>query len=160
MDIIAFFRNIDGLTYYLMLVINTILIFAIIGYLGEKNNEKYVKFETKPSPVNSNTSINSKPITISKSEPAKIPVVAPTLIDKQPVEKLTNSNPTQPSVSNLGVLDTVVNTTTNGNFVNNSNNNTNQIIPTNASVEEKKDDTKEAVPAVLVINSDNTNMPK
>ena len=42
--IIDFFIGIDGWLYYTILVINTILIFAIIGYLGEKNNEQLLVF--------------------------------------------------------------------------------------------------------------------
>lgn len=80
--IISFFRNIDGPLYYSILVVNTILIFAIIGYLGEKNNEQMMKFGMNTNmdmSKNGALNLNTKPVQPVK-EVASIPKVAATAV--------------------------------------------------------------------------------
>ena len=160
MDIISFFRGIDGLPYYLILVVNTILIFAIIGYLGEKNNEKYVKLGAKTDLPNYNGTVNLNLVTTPKQNSVSIPTVAPTMVNNQGLDNVVANNNGQPIVT--GVVDANVGTNIsnqNGMFVNNGaiNNNSTQPI---VRPEDNAIDPNEKAPAVLVINSDNTNMPK
>lgn len=125
MDIISFFRDIDGVLYYIILVVNAILIFAIIGYLGEKNNEKIVKMGMNTQAPNLNGAINLNVITQTSHSEASIPTLAPTMSNVP-----TDAN--------------------NSTFVNNS-------APNQEMVQQENNG---EVPAVLVINSENTNMPK
>ncbi len=166
MDIVDFFRSIDGIPYYLMLVVNAILIFAIIGYLGEKNNEKYVKLGMKTNLLNSNGTVNLNPITTPKHSSTSIPTVAPTMANNQGVDNVvTANNNVQSIVANVTDPNVGINMANqNSTFVNNGaiNNNNNNINSTQAIVrpEDNDIDPNEKAPAVLVINSNNTNMPK
>lgn len=143
MDIISFFRNIDGPIYFIMLGVNTILILAIIGYLGEKNNEKFVKMSMQtPTTSNLNGAINLNVVTKPNHSDATIPTVAPTManvpVDNNAAQQEINNNLPTNNVS--------------GTFINN-------VAP--VSVEQANENiVNEEVPAVLVINSENTNMPK
>lgn len=211
MDIIALIRDIDGIPYYIMLVVNAILIFAIIGYLGDKKNEKYAQFlKMTGTPTSASSRPNFAASTTDKHSDTSIPTVAPTMvtnplpntevvqnvIDQNPVQTTTptmsanalsgfeqsgivqgnspvntqsvvnNSVTTQGVNYNATVQPSVAvnqatvgnNTVVNTNYMNGANNNINQgpiIRP-----EDNEVDPNEKVPAVLVINSDNTNMPK
>lgn len=104
--LIDFFRGIDGPLYYSILVVNTILIFAIIGYLGEKSNEQLMK-------ANINTEVNmggantlnmnvTKPV--STTSVTSIPKVSATPVSRtMPVQ-------TQPSQQNMGQMNSNVST--------------------------------------------------
>ena len=162
MDIISFFRSIDGLLYYVLLVVNTVLIFAIIGYLGEKNNEKFIKMGLKTNIPNPSGGLNLTPVSMEKHSDASIPTVSPTMVNNQVLENVLNST-VQPDNfvnSNWGT-----NTgNQNGMFVNsvainNMDNNVN-MTPSVINQGNNEIDPNEKAPAVLVINSDNTNMPK
>ena len=150
MDIIDFFRSIDGILYYVILVTNTILIFAIIGYLGDKGNEKYLKMSNVSQVPVDNDLLNFNSTT--KHSNASIPTVAPTMINNTPMYNQNNNNQPQnvePSLSNANPL--INNTVDNIN----SNNNLPTVNPKDNEI-----DPNEKAPAVLVINSSNTNIPK
>jgi len=144
MDIIDFFRSIDGVTYYVILVVNTILIFAIIGYLGEKNNEKYVKIndnigeQLPQSNFNFNDSNNESHSTMN------IPTVSATMVNNS--NHMGNNNLSNQD-SNLNNFNSVSGVTAG-------------INSSNAIADMNEIDPNEKAPAVLIINSDNTNMPK
>ena len=166
MDIIDFFRSIDGVTYYVLLFVNAILIFAIIGYLGEKNNQKLIKMGLNtPAPNNSGAMDFSTTVT-QKHNDIAMPVVSAT----------TASNVVTPN-SNINTISTV----NNGAAYNNQGvtNQINNQIPNNSGVVipgannqqtmpmdvnqpqiTNEIDPNEKAPAVLVINSQNTSMPK
>lgn len=165
MDIVDFFRSIDGIPYYLILVVNAILIFAIIGYLGEKNNEKYVKLGMETNLPNSNGTVNLNLITTPKHSSTSIPTIAPTMANNQGLDNVVTNNNVQSIVPTVTDLNAGINMTNqNSTFVNNGafNNNNNNINSTQAIVRPADNyiDPNEKAPAVLVINSNNTNMPK
>lgn len=139
--IIDFFRGIDGWPYYTILVVNTILIFAIIGYLGDKNNEQLIKMgmDTK-TPELKNGAMNLTPVhSASVQKEATIPQVSPT--------QITNS---QVVTNNVAVPSENKNV-----------NNTIPIINQNASAQvnsiNNEIDPNEKAPSVLVINSSDIN---
>lgn len=109
--IISFFRNIDGPLYYSILVVNTILIFAIIGYLGEKNNEQMMKFGMNTNmdmSKNGTLNLNTKPVQPVK-EVASIPKVAATAVSNPLNQNIAVSNQTiqQPinnQIANQGAI--------------------------------------------------------
>lgn len=175
MDIIDFFRSIDGIPYYVMLIVNTILIFAIIGYLGEKSNDKYVNMELKNNVPDPGT-VNLNPLIGDNHSNVNIPTVAKTAVDNQ-VENVVSSSlqngiipnvnsqvtmasninqNIMPSMNNQNVIAT---SDLNGNV----NNQINSLEPVNQQVIKPEDndvDPNEKAPTVLVINSSNTNVPK
>lgn len=169
--IISFFRNIDGWPYYIILVVNAILIFAIIGYLAEKNNEQLMKLGMNtdvPNLNNSNANVTVSP-QVNQSNGLSIPKVAPTLVNNpQPLSANPNNiAPNQPVIPPTPATGTPVvqnpipvnNGGVNPSFNNNSvplqnlNQNQNSVItPTNNAI-----DPNEKAPAVLVINSNSSN---
>jgi len=162
MDIISFFRSIDGILYYILLVTNTILIFAIIGYLGEKNNEKFnnVGINTTSTP-NPGGEFNLDTASVEKRSDASIPTVAPTMASTQTLGNISNgvigqNNANPNSRPNIGVQNGVF---VNNGAINNMSNNMNMTQPI-IRPEDNEVDPNEKAPAVLVINSDNTNIPK
>ena len=138
MDIIDFFRSIDGVTYYVILVVNAILIFAIIGYLGEKNNEKYVKMNDSMGEQLPQNNFNFNDTANESHSAMNIPTVSATMVNN-------------PNVSNQDV---------NLNSLNSAQNVPYATGPSNAVKDMNEIDPNEKAPAVLIINSDNTNMPK
>lgn len=186
MDIIDFFRSIDGVLYYVLLAVNTILIFAIIGYLGEQNNKKIMQMSFNTSiPNNSGTKDFSMPETQKHSD-MPIPTVAPTTVNNNVPSEVTPNNLVVPNVAIQTVTPVIANANTNSNpgVMINSVNSTNTLpvtnqnsIPTpqvmpnqiNQNVMTVNDNppqvnneisSTEKAPTVLVINSQNTDMPK
>lgn len=153
MDIISFFRNIDGTLYYVILVVNTILIFAILGYLGEKNNQKFIKMGLDvPSPNNSK-SFDFSSVTTEKHNSTNIPTVMATAVSNNKfMEEIPNNTGSAIPVE-----------LNNQNFSNGIQNNPPVINASNGVNQpmiNNEPDPNEKAPAILVINSDNTNMPK
>ena len=148
--IINFFTGIDGWIYYTILVVNTILIFAIIGYMGEKNNEQLLK--ASMSVGNSNIksgATNLTPTSVSAMNTgaqAPSPVTAPIsqnnvvppvqAVNSQQIS-LPNNMQGVPTGSTQSVATTIQNPNTNVN------------VNQNAPVEQ--------APSVLVINSSDAN---
>lgn len=165
MDIVSFFRGIDGWVYYTILVVNTILIFAIIGYLGEKKNEQLMKLGMNTDVPNLNNGAMN--LTSTKNPPQaqsgglSIPKVAATQVVSEP-QVMSNNYPNQPAISSqpLGQVpvsspNAGINSTVNNNAIPLQNLNTNQkpiIKP-----EDNNIDPNEKAPAVLVINSNPNN---
>lgn len=173
MDIISFFRSIDGWLYYTILVVNTILIFAIIGYIGEKSNEQMIKLgmNTK-TPDLKNGAMNLTPTTAPSSSVStniSIPKVAPTTINKE--QPKASLNRTQVA-NGQNIATPPVNTNMSQNNLQSSaipiNNNGTAIPNTNGSIplqnfnndsrpiikpEDNNVDPNEKAPAVLIINS-------
>lgn len=102
--IIVFFRDmIDGWIYYTILVVNTILIFAIIGYLGERKNNDLIKMGINASfPVldNGTVDLSSGLGNNNTSIPTAIPQVSATTISNPNVVPQGNSVPILQPVSN------------------------------------------------------------
>lgn len=167
--LIDFFRGIDGPLYYLILVVNTILIFAIIGYLGEKSNEQMMKtsINTEVNMRGSNTLNMNASKVIDTSNVTSIPKISATPINRpitnqqQPIsqntgqinQNLSNTNVnkviSQP-VQSVGMNQAVMNPQTVNNSVPlQSINNSANINSNNQNVSQEK------APAVLVINSSN-----
>jgi len=74
--IIDFFMGIDGVLYYVMAVVNLILIFAIIGYLAERNEKEMLRLARENAPV---PTAPSTPLKNEVRRPSvSIPVMAPT----------------------------------------------------------------------------------
>lgn len=163
MDVIAFFRSIDGIPYYVLLVVNTILIFAIIGYLGEKNNQKIIKIGlSTPTPNNGGAMDFSAPVTPAHNN-IEMPTVAPTVVSSNLQDTGIYSNNHNISANNEEpAMPIAVNQNPNVNGPVGMVNTTQNIIPNSASQPQINNeiDQNEKVPAVLVINSQNTNMPK
>ena len=182
MDIIDFFRSIDGVVYYVMLAVNTILIFAIIGYLGEQNNKKLIQM-SRNTPVHNNKGGMdfSTPVTGRHNDIA-MPTVAPTASNNLQVAgnnlDVPNNN-MGPAIAvgvapipnqNVQPIPNMVQPmmTTGTSPVANTNvqvmpNTMNQNVmgsSTNQPQINNEIDPNEKAPAVLVINSQNTNMPK
>lgn len=137
--IIEFFRGIDGWPYYIMLIINTILIFAIIGYLGEKNEQLLLKYNMNIDVSSSNNgamNMNAPKQNPKNSNSSVIPKVSATAV------KTTNQN-----VSN----------NTNAALNNSVQNNQNIGNQPAVNVNNKSKEETEKAPAVLVINSSNGN---
>jgi len=159
MDIISFFRNIDGTLYYVILVVNTILIFAILGYLGEKNNQKFIKMGLDvPSPNNSK-SFDFSSVTTEKHNSTNIPTVMATAVSNNKfIEEIPNNTGSALPVdlNNQNASSGIQNNppVTNNQSAINTSNGVNQPMINN------EPDPNEKAPAILVINSDNTNMPK
>lgn len=161
MDIvITFFRDIDGWVYYVMLVVNTILIFAIIGYLGEKSNEQLMKFSMNTNTLSNDSNGNginlNAPKTNVSSELA-IPKVTATATS-------SNGAATQSSSINQTVVNQVQNNPqlASNNSVNNPVTNAMPIpnvvsaqsnVVASSSPVNDINLSAENVPAVLVINS-------
>lgn len=152
MDVITFFSSIDGIPYYLMLVVNVILIFAILGYLGDKNNEKYEMLGSKSDLPNTNGTVNLNTVTTPRQSESSIPVVGPTVVNNNQLENNINNNYIQQN-SNTSIVN---NNQFNENkvFVNDINNNYNPQI---TNLENNSTESNNNVPAVLVINGDSTN---
>ena len=125
--IIEFFRGIDGWPYYIMLIINTILIFAIIGYLGEKNEQLLLKY-------NMNTGVSSPNNGVMNM----------------------NAPKQNPKNSHSSVIQNVSNNT-NAALNNSVQNNQNIGNQPAVNVNNKSKEETEKAPAVLVINSSNGN---
>lgn len=142
--IINFFKSIDGIPYYIMVVVNAILIFAIIGYLGEKNNEKILKMSMNVGPSNLKSGTMNLNVTHSSPVPtASIPQVAATQVQQAvPVNNSVNSN--------------VVNNTNNPIPVVSNNQVVNNPIPTINNTQNNENQNEKA-PDVLVINSSSVN---
>lgn len=137
--IIEFFRGIDGWVYYTVLVINTILIFAIIGYLGEKNEQQLLKYNINtdvPNPNNGAMNMNVPKQNLENSNSSTIPKISATTV------KTTNQN-----VSN----------NSNATLNNPVQNNQNMVNQPAVNVNNKGKEEPEKAPAVLVINSSNNN---
>lgn len=101
--IISFFRDtIDGWVYYVILVVNTILIFAIIGYLGEKKNAELLKFGMNTStPTYNNGTVD---LSVSSSNAISSSSVIPQLSRTM----ANNVNPNAiPNVNNATVNNTM-----------------------------------------------------
>lgn len=173
--IISFFRDIDGILYYVILVVNTILIFAIIGYLGDKNNEKILQMSMNTNGVNpSNQPINNNTIpNVNNSNNhggLAIPKVAPTQANvasnPQPVASIQNTQLNN-SVNNNASIATPgnnipVNNTINSSVPNNQTVKSQQALQGNIAnqppiirPEDNEVDPNEKAPAVLIINSNN-----
>lgn len=173
--IISFFRDIDGILYYVILVVNTILIFAIIGYLGDKNNEKILQMSmntngVNPSnqPINNNTTPNVN--NSNNHGGLAIPKVAPTQANvasnPQPVASIQNTQLNN-SVNNNASIATPgnnipVNNTINSSVPNNQTVQSQQALQGNIAnqppiirPEDNEVDPNEKAPAVLIINSNN-----
>ena len=170
--IIDFFKGIDGIAYYIILVVNTILIFAIIGYLGEKNNEKILKMSMNATGVNSsNQPIGNTPVsnanTNNNQGGVSIPKVAATQVNIHQNEQsttqqnisvsngLNNDSIAQPSVINNQLQPNLTSTSMTNNSQILSNNVSNQ--PGVIRAEDNEVDPNEKAPAVLIINSNNNN---
>lgn len=104
--LIDFFRGIDGPLYYSILVVNTILIFAIIGYLGEKSNEQLMKanINTEVNMGSANTLNMNVTKPVSATNVASIPKVSATPVSR------TAPNQTQTLQQNMGQLNSNVST--------------------------------------------------
>lgn len=173
MDIISFFRNIDGWLYYSILVVNTILIFAIIGYIGEKSNDQMIKIGMNKKTTdlkNDAMNLTSAPATSSSvSTNISIPKVAPTTINKE--QPMSSSNNNQ-AVNSQQTATQLFNTNISQNNLQSSavpvNNNGDAIPNTNGSIplqnfnndsrpiikpEDNNVSPNEKAPAVLIINS-------
>ncbi len=173
--IINFFRGIDGITYYVVLVVNTILIFAIIGYLGEKNNEKILKMSMNTTGVNpSNQPINNNPTSNISSNNNQggiaIPKVAPTQANvasnPQPVASIQNAQLNNSVNNNVSIAtpgnNIPVNNTINSSVPNNQTVQSQQALQGNIAnqppiirPEDNEVNPNEKAPAVLIINSNN-----
>jgi len=157
--IIDFFRGIDGWPYYIMLVVNTILIFAIIGYLGEKNNEQLLKLSTNAGTSNLKSgTMNLTPVHSSPSHnDANIPKVEATPItNSQNVSVANNVQPTSPILTNQPANGTapVVNQSP---VANSPIPTINQAVKPIIRPEDNEVDPNEKAPAVLIINSSDNN---
>lgn len=174
MDIIDFFRSIDGILYYLILVVNTILIFAIIGYLGEKNNQKLIKMGLNtPAPAN-NGSMDFSTTVTQKHNDIAMPTVSATAISNDnnlnvavPNQNINNYiDPNQVNNqlpnNNQNISNQINGAVPNNNVVGNPNVNSQQPMPMGVNQPQINNeiDPNEKAPAVLVINSQNTDMPK
>ncbi len=104
--LIDFFREIDGPLYYSILVVNTILIFAIIGYLGEKSNEQLMKanINTEVNMGGANTLNMNTPKPVNTTNVASIPKVSATPVSR------TAPNQTQPLQQSMGQINSNVST--------------------------------------------------
>lgn len=176
--IIDFFKSIDGIPYYIMLVVNAILIFAIIGYLGEKNNEELMKLgmntTTTPDVKNGETNLatNEGSTPIPVASPTAIPTVAPTMSNANnvqsnnqsiPLQQLNSNNQVNQQVVNQPIINTqsIPNQNNNGIPVNNlvpiqSANQVGNQIPVNSPIDNTVDPNEKA-PALLIINSTDSN---
>ncbi len=140
--LIDFFRGIDGPLYYSILVVNTILIFAIIGYLGEKSNEQLMK-------ANINTEVNmGSANTLNMNVTKPVSTTSVTSIPKVSATPVSRTMPAQAQPFNNNQPVTNPQVTSNAVPLQNLNNQptvnaSNQVNP------------QEKAPAVLVINSNN-----
>jgi len=158
--IIDFFRSIDGISYYIILVVNTILIFAIIGYLGEKNNENLLKLSVAQGQSNLKSGTMNLNITHAATHStATIPTVAATQVervsDNTNVASVTGDTPAigiVPNVQSNPVISTVP--IANSQPVNVDNTSGRQTI---IRPEDNEVDPNEKAPSVLVINSSDMN---
>lgn len=76
--IIDFFMGIDGVLYYVMAVVNLILIFAIIGYLAERNEKEMLRLARENAPV---PTVPSAPLKNEVRRPSvSIPMISPTQV--------------------------------------------------------------------------------
>ena len=166
MDIIAFFSNIDGWLYYTIVVVNTILIFAIIGYLGEKKNEEMMKYNMNTDvSASNNLQVSSHTNQTSNTQMiASIPKVAATAANGHKVISHTTQNAVSSNVMNQPVISPQLSVASNSNQQNVivpsingsvSLQNANQVPSNNTSQNVKT--TNESVPAVLIINTNSTN---
>lgn len=98
MDIVInFFKSIDGIPYYIILVVNTILIFAIIGYLGEKSNEELMKLgmDTTLPNKDEDNHMRQKPVQVASSSVGlSIPKVSATAVPNPQVNSIPTPNVT------------------------------------------------------------------
>lgn len=158
--IINFFKSIDGIPYYIILVVNTILIFAIIGYLGEKNNDKLVKMSMEMGESNLKSGTMNLNIThTSTHSNAAIPTVAPTQVENvstnMNVQSVVGDAPAIGIVHNeAGVSNVTVSPASNPQPMNFPNNQVGQPI---IRPEDNEVDPNEKAPSVLVINSSDMN---
>lgn len=176
MDIISFFRGIDGGLYYVVLAVNTILIFAIIGYLGEKNNQKLIKMSMDTPTPNVNKGLDFSTTVQEKHGNLEMPTVAATPKENIPISnnatmvtQMAVMNNSQ-AIYNANVMNQAIPNNLNNQQINNAvqngvtNINNQPQMPinntTNGPSINNEIDPNEKAPAVLVINSDNTNMPK
>ena len=144
--IIDFFIGIDGWIYYTMLVVNTILIFAIIGYLGEKKNEEILKLSMNMDSTDLKSgTMNLNPGNINNS--TSIPTVSATQANSAMPSSINNNpniNPIPATQPAQGVS-------------NSSSVPLNQVAtPVNKPINNEIDPNEKA-PAVLIINSPNNN---
>jgi hypothetical protein len=159
--IIDFFRSIDGIPYYIILVVNTILIFAIIGYLGEKNNENLLKISMVKGQSNLKSgTMNLNIAHTSTHSTSAIPTVAATQVenvsDNMNVSNVSGDTPA------VGILPSTQDNPNpavglapvNSQPMNINNNQTGQQI---IRPEDNEADPNEKVPSVLVINSSDMN---
>lgn len=154
MDIvITFFRDIDGWVYYVMLVVNTILIFAIIGYLGEKSNEQLMKLSMNTGIPSNDSNVNNINLNSTKanySSDLNIPKVTAT--SARPNGAITQNVPVNQNVvtpvQNSPVNTVPRNVSTIPNVVNAESNDVSSSSSVNDAIP-----TVEKAPAVLVINS-------
>ena len=161
--IIDFFRSIDGVLYYIILIVNTILIFAIIGYLGEKNNEKLLKMSMAMGESNLKSGTMNLSIThTSTHSNSVIPTVEATQMENMPnADMISNFSGSAPAVGitqNEQVIPNVVLNQQSG-VVNNQPNNT-FVNPSEKPVirpEDNEVDPNEKAPSVLIINSSDVN---
>ena len=159
MDIIDFFRSIDGIPYYLILVVNTILIFAIIWYLGEKNNQKLIKMGLNtPAPTN-NGSLDFSTTVTQKHNDIAMPTVSATTVSNS--ANVVAGIPGQ-NTNNYVESNSISGSVPNNNVVGIPNVNSQQPMPMGVNQPQINNeiDPNEKAPAVLVINSQNTDMPK
>jgi len=178
--IIDFFRGIDGWFYYIMLVFNTIFIFAIIGYLGDMNNDELLNASMNmggPDIKGDSMNLNSVRSTPTHNN-ASIPTVSATPVQNNQNNIATQQPVSQPVVPfvNPSVASVPQNTNTNVNNVPVNNSTvpsspipvTNPVAPSapipttnsaQAVIQQENNvvDTNEKAPAVLVINSSDMN---
>lgn len=160
--IIDFFQSIDGILYYIILVVNTILIFAIIGYLGEKNNESLLKLGVEQGQSNLQSSTMNLNIThTSTHSQAAIPTVAATQVEN--VSNNMNIPNTVGDIPAIGIVPEIQANNTlaisQSTVVNQQpeNINDNQESQSIIRPEDNEIDPNEKAPSVLVINSADMN---
>jgi len=121
--LISFFRDtLDGWLYVVVLVVNTILIFAIIGYLGEKKTALLLEQSKQFEEINRETlktieSNNSKEINNDENnnnpESKTIPHIPQTtkdmVIKSEPIQTISDSQNTQETVPAVLDLDDISN---------------------------------------------------
>ncbi len=123
--IIVFFRDmIDGWVYYTVLVVNTILILAIIGYLGDKKNAEIIKmgmntgtptFNNGTVDLSSGLNNNNVDSANNQSAPSVIPqlsaMVNPNANPQMTTQNSPINNLNSPQVNNTASIPNVVQST-------------------------------------------------
>ena len=160
--IIDFFKSIDGIPYYIILAVNTILIFAIIGYLGEKNNEKLLKMSMELGQSNLKSGTMNLNIThASTHSNATIPTVAATQVenvsDNMNVQNVAGDTPAIGIMPSGQVSSPAMVQPTPIVHPQPMNVNNNQVEQPIIRPEDNEVDPNEKAPSVLVINSSDMN---